>query len=331
MQSYILVTGASGFVGSALCERLLSLGYKVVGIGRKNAYNAALPLKERGFLSPQTLSHQNFKYELLELKNLDENSLKNYEFSLAFHLASMVEYASLEYLEYLEYTITPTLNLINFALKRQIPKIIFSSTASVFAQPNTLSSHTSDIYTLSETSPISPLSNYALAKYTCEKLLELATLRHNNIQTITLRFPAIFGLNHLGGIVYDFARNALQNSNIELFGQGKILRNILYIQDAIESLILASQAQNLKPYELFVIGSKASQTTYTIAQTLINALHSHSNIILSDKNSPNPFNSAVDTTKAQNLLQFNPPNITEGLQKYANDILSSMRHTKEVL
>ncbi len=325
--SYILVTGASGFVGSCLCERLLSLGYKVVGIGRKDAYNSTLKLKERGFLSQATLSHKNFKYERLELKNLNENSLKNYEFSLAFHLASMVEYASLEYLEYLEYTITPTLNLIDFALKRQIPKIIFSSTASVFAQPNATSFDTNHIYTLCESSPISPLSNYALAKYTCEKLLELATLRHQHFQAITLRFPAIFGLNHLGGIVYDLAINALKNNDIELFGRGRILRNILYIKDAIQALILSSKAQNLKPYELFVIGSKDSKTTHTIAQTLIQALHSQSKIILSDKLSPNPFNSALDCTKAQNLLSFSPPSIADGLKQYANELLST-QHTK---
>ncbi len=241
--SYILVTGASGFVGSCLCEGLLSLGYKVVGIGRKDAYNSTLRLKERGFLSQATLSHKNFKYERLELKNLNENSLKNYEFSLAFHLASMVEYASLEYLEYLEYTITPTLNLIDF-----------------------------------------------------------------------------------GGIVYELAYNALENKDIELFGRGRILRNIIHIKDAIQALILALKAQNLKPYELFVIGSKGSQTTHTIAQTLIHALHSPSKIILSDKPSPNPFNSALDCTKAQNLLSFSPPSITDGLQKYANELL---HHKKE--
>lgn len=322
MQSYILVTGASGFVGSCLCERLLSLGYKVVGIGRKDAYNTALTLKERGFLSQATLSHKNFKYEQIELKNLDENLLKNYEFSLAFHLASMVEYASLEYLEYLEYTITPTLNLINFAIKRRIPKIIFSSTASVFAQPNTSSFDTNNIHTLCESSPISPLSNYALAKYTCEKLLELATLRHKYFEAITLRFPAIFGLNHLGGIIYELASNALKNNDIELFGRGEIRRNVLYINDAIQALILALKAQNLKSYELFVIGSKDSQTTHTIAQTLIYALHSQSKIILSDKKSPNPFNSAMDSTKAQKLLSFNPPSITHGLEQYARELLA---------
>lgn len=84
--SYILVTGASGFVGSCLCERLLSLGYKVVGVGRKDAHNNALTLKERGFLSQATLSHQNFKYERLELKNLNENSLKIMSFLLLFIL-----------------------------------------------------------------------------------------------------------------------------------------------------------------------------------------------------------------------------------------------------
>lgn len=187
---YILVTGASGFLGSTLCEVLLSLGHSVVGIGRKNAYDTTLEPAKRGFLSASTLQHPNFKYEQIELKNLDENSLKNYEFSLAFHLASMVEYASHDY--------TITLNLIAFALKRAIPKIIFASTASVFAQPSNTSPD--NPYITSESSPISPLSNYALAKYSCEKLLELATRKNPSLSVSTLRFPALFGLNHLGGV-----------------------------------------------------------------------------------------------------------------------------------
>ena len=313
---YILVTGASGFVGSSLCEALLTQGYKVLGIGRKNPYNANLSPKERGFLSADTLAHKNFKYEQLELKNLDKDSLKNYEFSLAFHLASMVEYASLEYTEYTEYTINATINLIDFTITRHIPKIIFSSTASVFAQPDSKQN-----YIITERSPISPMSYYSLAKYTCEKLLEIATFKSNQLQAITLRFPALFGVNHLGGVVYEFAKNAWQNKDIVLFNNGQVLRNILYINDAIKALISAAQAQNLQQYEAFVIGSKDSLNTAFIAQQLIESLHSRSKLILSPKPSPNPFNAILDTTKAQQLLHFTPPSIQAGLESYAKDII----------
>lgn len=226
----------------------------------------------------------------------------------------MVEYASHDY------TITPTLNLIAFALKRAIPKIIFASTASVFAQPSNTSPN--NPYITSESSPISPLSNYALAKYTCEKLLELATRKNPSLSVSTLRFPALFGLNHLGGVVYEFAHSAWKNMDIELFGNGEYLRNILYVQNAIEALILASKAKNLRAYEMFVVGSQDSQSTAFIAQSLINLLHSSSKLILSPTPSPNSFNSTLDLRKAQSLLRFEPQYIESGLKAYANDILT---------
>lgn len=55
---YILVTGASGFLGSKLCEVLLSLGHSVVSIGRKNAYDTTLEPSKRGFYQPQPFNIQ---------------------------------------------------------------------------------------------------------------------------------------------------------------------------------------------------------------------------------------------------------------------------------
>lgn len=316
MQNYILVTGASGFVGASLCQSLLAQGHKVLGIGRKDAYNTNLHPKERGFLSPETLNHHNFKYERLELKNLDDSMLRKYEFSLAFHLASMVEYASLEYTEYTEYTITPTLKLIDFALQAKIPKIIFTSTASVYAPPPALSLAP---YSINESSPISPSSYYGLAKYTCEKLLEIATFKHKTLNVATLRFPALFGLNHLGGVIYEFAKSAWENSNIELFSNGEVLRNVLYIDYAIQALLLAARVE-IKGYECFCIGSANSQSTAFIASTLIDALHSRSKLMLSPKPSPNPFNAQFDLTKAKAQLGFEPPSIESTLKSYAKAI-----------
>ncbi|TLD97740.1 NAD(P)-dependent oxidoreductase [Helicobacter jaachi] len=353
MDRYILVTGASGFLGSWLCAALCASGAKVLGIGRR---------RNGGFLSRTLLArnnndrhtnfaHENFIYECLELKNLNENSLKKYEFSLAFHLASMVEYASHDYHDYHDYTITPTLRLIDFATTRNIPKIIFTSTASVFAHPPSPESsptssldsiaiessatlkldssnfkspyHVTQEPIITESSPIAPLSNYALAKYICESLLLLATRKNPHLQVITLRFPAIFGLHHLGGVVYEFAKSALEGKDIELFSNGAVYRNILYVQDAINALKSASRVQGLKPYELFLIGSLDSKPTSFIARTLIDALGSTSQLILSPKPSPNPFNSRLDISKAQQLLGFAPMSVEVGLQAYVRDILQN--------
>lgn len=301
MKEYILVTGATGFLGSAVCERLLSIGYKVIGIGRK----------QYGFLSEETLNHKNFYFEQLELRNLNEKNFQNFYINSCIHLASMVEYASNDYHDYHDYTITPALNLLKFAKLRQIKKIVYSSTSSIITESIGL--------TTNEKTPVSPITNYGLSKYICEKLLEIECRRVKDLACITLRFPAIYGKNHLGGLIHTIKEDAINHREIELYGEGKYLRNILYIQDAVDAIILSLQAK-ITGYELFTIGADSSLSVLEITQELIKLLNSKSSIKLSQKASPNNFNAILDISKAKQLLSFHPRDIKEGLKLYVQDI-----------
>lgn len=303
MKEKVLLTGASGFLGSALAEYLVNNHYEVVGIGRK----------QYGFLTPQTLQNPNFKYLTLELKNLNVDSLQGFVPDTCIHLASMVEYASHDYHDYHDYTITPTLNLISIANKLKISKIIYSSTSSV------IGSIPADTQLVDENQAVSPMSNYGLSKYVCEKLLEFASKKNENLTCIALRFPAIYGKNHLGGLVHTLKENALHNQEIELFGEGKYHRNILYIQDAIRAITLALKAK-IHGFELFTIGADTSISTYQLATILIKHLNSSSTIKLSSKESPNPFNAYLDISKSKEMLKFNPTPVEQALIQYIQDI-----------
>lgn len=299
----LLLTGCTGFLGSALCKTLLQFGHQVVGIGRK----------KYGFLTPEILENKNFHFLSLELKNITKADLEGFGFDACIHLASMVEYASHDYHDYHDYTIIPVLNLISLAQELKIPKVIFSSTLSVIGKAQ------SKDQKVNEDSCVNPMSNYGLSKYLCEKLFEIATLKNPDFSCIALRFPAIFGKNHLGGLVHTLKENAIKNEEIELFGKGQYLRNILYVDDAIKAILLSLEA-DLKGYELFVIGSEKSISVLEIAQELIRLTHSQSQIILSDKQSPNPFDAKIDISKAQDKLGFEPMPLSSSLQSYIQSL-----------
>lgn len=299
----LLLTGCTGFLGSELCKTLLELGHQVVGIGRK----------KYGFLDPEILKNQNFHFLSLELKNITSADLSGFSFDACIHLASMVEYASHDYHDYHDYTIIPVLNLISLTQELKIPKVIFSSTLSVIGKAQSKDQE------VNENSCINPMSNYGLSKYLCEKLFEIATLKNPDLSCIALRFPAIFGKNHLGGLVHTLKENAINNEEIELFGKGQYLRNILYVEDAIKAILLSLEA-DLKGYELFVIGSEKSISVLEIAQELIKLTHSQSQIILSDKQSPNPFDAKIDISKAKNKLGFQPMPLSISLQSYIQSL-----------
>ena len=122
--------------------------------------------------------------------------------------------------------------------------------------------------------------------------------KNRDLTCIALRFPAIYGKNHLGGIVHTLKEEAINNKKIELYGEGKYLRNILYVQDAVDAIVLALES-NIQGYSLFNIGAKSSLSVLEIAQELIKLLDSESKIELSQKISPNNFNAFLDISKAK--------------------------------
>lgn len=298
----MLVIGASGFLGSVLCEELLKQKHNVIGVGRK----------EKGFLPDEVIENENFLYLKCDINNIKKEYLKNAKIEAIFHLASLVEYASSDYSDYSENTIKTTLNVVKLCKEIKAKQIIYSSTLGLITKEHDI---------VNENTQISPNSNYGLAKYTCEKLLEFETKKDLGIQMTCIRFPAIFGKNHLGGIVHTLKEAALKNEDIELYDRGIYKRNIIYSKEAARIMILANtKIKNLNKFEIFTAGSKNSLSLLDITKKIIKLTNSNSKIILSEKKAPNSFDSFLDLQKAENILNFKPISIDEGLVEYIKEL-----------
>jgi UDP-glucose 4-epimerase len=303
-----LVTGATGFLGSALTERLLNNGYKVIGTGRR----------EKGFLSDEILGNENFTFLKADLSGDCSDSLRRFNVDGIFHLASQQpSFSNLAYGDFYKGNVETALSLINFTKVKKLKFIVYTSTGSIFGrQPN-------EKY-INENSRPTPTTYYGLTKYIVERLLDIE-LKNTETKVVIIRYPSLFGKSYSGGVVYTYYKSAKKGQNIELYSKGQRYRNLLYVRDAVDILLkVIKNVDKLERFEVFTVGSRNSLRMKEIAQIIKKLLLSDSKIIPVDKRCPTDWDVFIDISKAQRTLNFNPMTIEEGLESYTEQMRSEV-------
>ena len=279
----ILVTGATGFVGSELVNQLINNKFAVIPIGRK-------------------IKHWNSKFISDKLIFVDFYNIKNINLNLGdidcvCILASNQPNNNKTWNDYYKINTEQALYFVQQKIKQII--YVSSTTANSFEKYN------------------KPYNLYGISKSLTENLLRINSSYSNQISI--LRFPSLIGLNHKGGIIYEIKKWAEKNENIDLFDEGRKLRNFLHVDDAVISIInTINNCDNLSNYETFEIGSKDSLPMKEIAKFIVNSTNSKSKINLINKDTQN-IDITIDNSKAINLLNYNPKTINQMILKYLNE------------
>jgi len=298
----ILVTGATGFLGSAVVDRLLSEGYDVVGTGRK----------PKGFLSDTALAHPRFSLARLNLT--DDAVLETLKpVDVVLHLASQQPTSkNVSFTDLLVANVQVTYKLLRLAKQMNVQKFVYPSTTSIFSKKP-------EGGLVSEQSCPCPASHYGLTKYMGERLVEIE-LQGSNVKGVVVRYPSIFGKNHLGGIVHTFYTLVRQNLPIEVYSKGERYRNLLYVDDAVEILMSLLRRNQPDFFEIFCAGSQDSQTMLTIATMVRDMLRSKAEIIPVDKFPPSDWDVFIDTSKLKKVTGFKPMSIESGIKQYLKEM-----------
>ena len=224
--SNIIITGAAGFIGSNLVDRLLSNGHRVVGIDNFST-------GQRRFLN-HALANSDFK--LLEVDLLDLNTLKS-AFSngeIVYHLAANadVRFGTDHPRKDLEQNTIATYNVLESMRFNNIKKIAFSSTGSVYGE--------SPVIPTPEFGPF-PIqtSLYGASKAACEGLIS-AYCEGFGFQSWIFRFVSILGERYTHGHIFDFYQKLKKDPTcLAVLGNGKQRKSYLYVQDCIDAMMLA--------------------------------------------------------------------------------------------
>ena len=248
----ILITGATGFIGNEIINRILQINnkHKITPIGRRiKKWNASFTKK-------------NIKY--INLKNDLISNLG--KFDTIIHCASISDInKTYEWHDYFDNNILPTLRLLE---EINYKRFILISTGSVFSD---------------NAKNIKPNSLYGLSKYISEKLVSVSK---NNInkQYMIFRLPIVIGNNSQNNFINEFAENMIKDNNVEIYGNGKIKRDIIHVNDVANIISLACFNKNYKMKSgIFHIGSTKTMTIIDIAKLIKKLLKSSSEISITNK------------------------------------------------
>ncbi len=221
-----IVTGCAGFIGSNLVDRLLALGYKVVGVD--NFSTGQYRFLENALAQP---NFQLYEVDLLNLERLKE--IFNGGEAL-FHLAANadVRFGTEHPRKDLEQNTIATYNVLEAMRFNGIKKIAFSSTGSVYGE--------APVVPTPENGPF-PIqtSLYGASKAAGEGLIS-AYCEGFGFQAWIFRFVSILGERYTHGHVFDFYQKLKADpTRLAVLGNGKQRKSYLYVQDCIDAILLA--------------------------------------------------------------------------------------------
>ena len=228
----IFITGAAGFIGSALTISLLERGENIVGIDNHNDYYDP---KIKEMRVQRYLKHPNYTHLKLDLSDSIEikKAFDQHKPEKVVNLAAQagVRYSIENPLAYINSNILGFANILEGCRHNKIKHLVYASTSSVYGANTKMpfSEHESANH---------PLSVYAASKKSNELMAH--TYSHlYKLPTTGLRFFTVYGpWGRPDMALFKFTRNILLNKPIEVFNHGKHKRDFTYIDDVVRSIYL---------------------------------------------------------------------------------------------
>ncbi|MDD3687902.1 MAG: GDP-mannose 4,6-dehydratase [Bacteroidales bacterium] len=308
MSKRIIVTGGAGFIGSNLCDYLLTTGNEVVCIDNFDDYYD--PKIKRHNIQ-QALTHPHYRLIEEDIKNTDRiaNQLVG-EFDAIIHLAAKagVRYSLENPVGYEESNVVGTKSILQLAIEKNIKQFVFASSSSIYGNaPAPFNEEYKDLQ---------PISPYAQTKLFSEKTGKEFSEKYD-LNFISLRFFSVYGprlrpdlvMNKIAGSIY-------RNEKLRIFGDGSTSRDYTYVDDIIAGIMKAVDYKNSK-FETFNLGNGNPIKLTDIISLFENETKQKVNIEFVDSIKGESDITWANNAKAKRLMSFEPNiNISEGIKNY---------------
>jgi len=260
----ILITGAAGFIGYHLSNKLLGQGESVIGLDNINDYYDSQLKKDR----LNNINSPNFHFieGCITDLNLLHEIFSNYQIDKVVNLAGQagVRYSISNPREYINSNLVGFGNILEMCRNHSIMHLVYASSSSVYGLNSKMP--------FSERDPVNhPVSLYAATK----KANELMAHSYSNlygISTTGLRFFTVYGPWGRPDMAYfDFTKSIIEGRTIKVFNNGNMMRDFTYIDDIVEGVVRTIALPNIPdpnwsnndqtadsscaPYRIFNVGN----------------------------------------------------------------------------
>jgi nucleoside-diphosphate-sugar epimerase len=302
MTSKHIVTGAAGFIGSTLAQRLLNEGHHVVGVDSLTDYYAESIKRDN--LRPLLA---NDRFSFLESPIRDVNWAETLEGAEAvYHQAAQAGVRASwgrEFALYTELNIDATQILLE-ALKGRSTRLVYASSSSVYGD--------TPILPMREDHRPQPHSPYGVTKLAAEHLSVLYW-RNFGVHTVSLRYFTVYGPKQRPDMAFHrFIKAVLQGREITLYGDGDQTRDFTFVDDIVEANLRAARLG--APGGVYNLGGGSTISVNDVLPIIGNIVGRPVLVKRFDTQKGDVRHTSADTSRAREELGFDPQTpLAEGL------------------
>jgi UDP-glucose 4-epimerase len=227
-----LITGAAGFIGSHLADRLLGSGHDVLGI---DAFTDTYDVAQKRRNIAAALAHPRFRLVEADLREAPLAPILD-GVDVVFHQAARAGVRSswgAEFEGYAAHNVNVTQRLLDACRGTPLRRFVYASSSSVYGESESLPT--------SEDALPRPISPYGVTKLAGEHLARLYWLQHR-VPTVSLRYFTVVGPRQRPDMAFHrFIRCLLEERPIVVYGDGEQTRDFTYVGDAVDANLLAAE------------------------------------------------------------------------------------------
>ena len=304
--AHALVTGAAGFIGSTLADRLLADGVRVTGVDAFTDYYD-VALKRRNVAG--ALAHRGFELLELDLGTADLAALP--EVDVVFHNAAQPGVRASwgrEFSAYTHHNVLATQRLLERYKRSRLERFVYASSSSIYGD--------AESYPTSEAMLPRPFSPYGVTKLAGEHLVLLYG-RNFGTSVAALRYFTVYGPRQRPDMAFHrFCRAMLANEPITVYGDGHQSRDFTFVADAVEANVRAWQ--RAAPQGVYNVGGGSQVEVLEAIALLENSLGRKARVNLEPRPAGDPLRTRADATRlASDLGYATKVGIADGLAAQA--------------